>query len=153
MEEPFYADGLCFSCTRCSACCRYESGFVFLSQTDLSRLAAACQMDYNGFVQTWCRWVPAGRGRERLSLKEKSNFDCIFWNNGCTVYHDRPLQCRTFPFWDSVVNSPESWKTAGLDCPGIGRGGTHSREAIDGCLRRREAEPFIERQSPFLREV
>ncbi|HUX21603.1 MAG TPA: YkgJ family cysteine cluster protein, partial [Spirochaetia bacterium] len=39
MYKPFYQDGLRFECTRCDACCRHEPGYVFLSQTDLRRLA------------------------------------------------------------------------------------------------------------------
>lgn len=146
-ETPFYAAGLRFSCTRCSACCRYESGFVFLSERDLSRLAAACQMKYTDLVKTYCRWVPSERGGECLSLKEKSNYDCIFWNQGCTVYESRPLQCSTFPFWRRLVSSPEAWEMAASCCPGIGSGDLHSRERIEACLAGRAAEPVIERET------
>ncbi|MDR3247725.1 MAG: YkgJ family cysteine cluster protein, partial [Treponema sp.] len=40
-KQPFYANGLRFSCTRCSSCCRYESGYVFLSPEDVDVLAKA----------------------------------------------------------------------------------------------------------------
>ena len=146
-EPPFYAGGLRFSCTRCSACCRHESGFVFLSETDLHRLAAARQMGYTEFVKTWCRWVPGGEGGERLSLKEKANYDCIFWKDGCTVYEARPLQCRTFPFWRNVVNSPETWELAASGCPGMGSGTLHSREQVEAQLAARAADPVIERKA------
>jgi Fe-S-cluster containining protein len=148
-DQPFYADGLKFSCKRCSSCCRHESGFVYLSENDLARLANEFGMDYTAFVKTWCRWVPftksGAQDRERLSLKEKSNFDCIFWNTVCTVYHVRPLQCRTFPFWDYVICSPKAWKTAGEGCAGIDNGELHGREEIEGFIRQMEEEPVIER--------
>jgi Fe-S-cluster containining protein len=80
-------------------------------------------------------------------LKEKSNFDCIFWNEVCTVYQVRPLQCRTFPFWDYVLCSPQAWKTAGESCPGINKGGVHSREKIEEAVRLMEEEPVIEREA------
>lgn len=149
MDTPFYASGLRFSCLRCSACCRHESGFVFLSQQDLSLLAEELQMEYTAFVKTWCRWVPFERGKERLSLKEKSNYDCIFWNGACTVYHARPLQCRTFPFWDTIVCSPAAWKRAEADCPGVGAGTLHSGEHIEALLRQLEDEPLIERKTLY----
>jgi len=84
-DRSFYAEGLKFYCKRCSSCCRHESGFVYLSENDLSRLAKGLKMDYTAFVETWCRWIPFTPGRERLSLKEKSNFDCIFWTRAESV--------------------------------------------------------------------
>jgi Fe-S-cluster containining protein len=146
-DRLFYADGLRFSCTRCSSCCRHESGFVYLSENDLSRLANEFGMDYTAFVKTWCRWIPFTRNRERLSLKEKSNFDCIFWNAVCTVYHVRPLQCRTFPFWDYILCSPQAWKNAGKGCPGINRGELYSVEKIERLVSQMEEEPVIEREA------
>jgi Fe-S-cluster containining protein len=100
-------------------------------------------MDYTGFVETYCRWIPAEAGMERLSLKEKSNFDCIFWKDGCSVYQARPLQCRTFPFWPSILDSPASWKIAKSGCPGMGRGRLFSREEIESNLAARKAEPVV----------
>ena len=145
--QPFHTTGLRFSCTRCSSCCRKESGFVYLSENDLSRLANEFQMDYTAFIKTWCRWVPFDQGRERLSLREKSNFDCIFWKDGCTVYQARPLQCRTFPFWDSVLCSPQAWETAGTGCPGIGSGDLHEGGEIANFLRLMDEELVIERDT------
>ena len=160
-DLPFYSAGLCFSCVRCSACCRKESGFVYLSENDLSRLADEVNMDYTAFIKTWCRWVPFVRDSERLSLREKSNYDCVFWsesgvrppenadpggNAGCTVYHARPLQCRTFPFWDSIVCSEAAWKAAGIGCPGINTGKQYTREEIEGFLCQMEEESVIERK-------
>jgi Fe-S-cluster containining protein len=144
-ELLFYAAGLRFSCTRCSACCRHDSGFVFLSQQDLSLLADERQMEYTEFVKTYCRWVPGEGGGERLSLKEKANYDCIFWSDGCAVYRARPLQCRTFPFWRNVVHSPETWELAASGCPGIGTGVLHSPEQISASLAARASEPALER--------
>ena len=151
-DQSFYAAGLRFSCKRCSSCCRHESGFVYLSENDLSRLAHAFKMEYTAFIQTWCRWTAFDRDGERryerLALKEKSNFDCIFWNAGCTVYQARPLQCRTFPFWDSVVCSQEAWETAALGCPGINTGELHQKEKITDSLCLMEDELVIERKIP-----
>jgi uncharacterized protein len=150
-KSPFYAQGLRFCCARCSACCRYESGFVFLSEKDVSLLGAVLNMGYNTFTEAYCRWIPAGNGDLQLSLKEKSNFDCIFWAKepaeGCTVYDKRPLQCRSFPFWPSIVNSKRNWEMAAQDCPGIGKGKLHSQDSVDKWLSAREKEPIISRNN------
>jgi Fe-S-cluster containining protein len=103
-------------------------------------------MDYTGFVETYCRWAPAGGGLERLSLKEKSNFDCIFWKDGCTVYAARPLQCRTFPFWPSILVSAAAWEVAKSGCPGMGRGLLAGPAEIEARLAAQDAEPVLTRR-------
>jgi len=140
---PFYASGLQFSCKRCSSCCRYESGFVFLTENDMEKLLAELKMDRNSFVKTYCRWVTDFDGKEALSLKEKSNKDCILWDSGCTVYVSRPLQCRTFPFWETILSSQKAWKAAASECPGINSGALHSKESINEYLKMRASEPVI----------
>ncbi len=62
--------------------------------------------------------------RGRVSLRERPNGDCIFYDaaKGCTVYAQRPKQCRTWPFWDSNLTSPERWAEVEGVCPGSGEG-------------------------------
>ncbi len=144
METPFFAQGLRFGCTRCSRCCRHDPGHVFLTRTDLDALTAGVGLDEKTFVGTYCRPVTMG-GRALLSLKEKPNYDCIFWESGgCRVYPHRPFQCRSFPFWSSILASESDWRRMGEYCPGIGRGRTHSREEIEAWLAGREGEPVLE---------
>lgn len=145
-REPFYADGLRFTCTRCSTCCRFDPGYVFLSQRELQELASALGISYSEFEERFCRWIPEGEAYERLSLKEKSNYDCIFWDNGCTVYQARPVQCRTFPFWASILASEENWNAAMRDCPGMGKGILHDRAEIEELLSLRRIDPIIRRK-------
>ena len=145
VNDLFYAQGLRFSCVRCSACCRHESGYVFLSEKDTSVLGAALNMGYEELAEAYCRWIPSDNGTWQLSLKEKSNYDCVFWlrKGGCSVYNARPLQCRAYPFWSSVLSSKGSWKEAGKDCPGIGLGTLVSFKSIKKWLDLRQKEPII----------
>jgi len=151
LEAPekgcFYAQGLRFSCKRCSACCRFEPGYVFLSRKDVSRLCAALDTQYDKFIEEYCRWIPAENGKGRLSLKEKRNYDCVFWSTehgeGCQVYKARPLQCRTFPFWTSTMSSNDSWEMTARDCPGMDHGEFHSHDSIKKTLAMRQKEPII----------
>jgi len=62
---------------------------------------------------------------KRKSLNEYNNGDCVFFDGQtrkCKVYEVRPRQCRTWPFWDSNVRSPESWAATCQVCPGSGTG-------------------------------
>lgn len=146
-EDVFYAQGLRFTCVRCSRCCRHEPGFVFLSEQDLRRLARATHLARETCVQEYCREVEIG-GVKRLSLKEKPNYDCIFWvEAGCEVYAHRPIQCRSFPFWSSNLISRATWEEVGQMCPGTDKGALHSRDEIDDWLQQRETEGFARRAS------
>jgi Fe-S-cluster containining protein len=143
-KPPFYAQGLRFSCSRCSECCRIDPGFVFLRKHDVEQLVSTLKMEYTEFVQRYCRWVPNIGGEEQLSLKEKANYDCVFWSNGCALYEARPLQCRTYPFWPSMTASQKAWETS--RCAGMGTGTLYSREEIEALLARQRAEPIIARE-------
>jgi Fe-S-cluster containining protein len=131
----FYAQGLRFTCKRCSACCRYDAGFVYLSKTDLKKLVLHTKMDEESFKKTYCRRVADWRNKESLSLKEKYNKDCIFWDNGCTVYEARPMQCVTFPFWENIIVSKKAWENAASGCPGMNKGVLHSEKEINQHLK------------------
>jgi Fe-S-cluster containining protein len=144
-NSQFYASGLKFSCKRCSSCCRYDPGFVYLSEKDLEKLTAELKLDRNSFLDKYCRWIKGLEGKKFLSLKEKSNKDCILWDSGCIVYTARPLQCRAFPFWDNILYSAQSWKMTASACPGMNKGELHTEKAIQEYIKLRETEPIINR--------
>jgi len=144
MADDFYMSGLRFSCTRCSRCCRFAPGYVFLTEADLKRLERGTGMSRSELLKNYCRRVNVN-GIMRLSLKEKANFDCIFWEaDGCSIYRHRPLQCRSFPFWASHLSSPAAWEALKKTCPGVGRGRIHSRREIVRWLSKQERARYLE---------
>ncbi len=144
MDQPFYKDGLDFECTRCSRCCRHDPGYVFLSENDIKKLSKVIGVDRKEFLARYCKVVNLG-GFIRISLIEKSNNDCILWaDGGCTVYKSRPLQCMTYPFWSSSLNSREDWDALSRNCPGINRGRHYTAAEIEEKLMLRKKEPLSE---------
>jgi Fe-S-cluster containining protein len=119
MSEPWYHDGLRFTCTRCGHCCTGEPGFVWVEDKDLVAIADNQGETLEEVKALYTRWTTRGR-----SLREKSNGDCIFFSrtDGCTIYPVRPPQCRTWPFWESNVDTPEAWQNTCSVCPGSGQG-------------------------------
>ncbi|MCL2277022.1 MAG: YkgJ family cysteine cluster protein [Treponema sp.] len=146
----FYSSGLKFSCKRCSSCCRHESGYVYLSENDLINLQKAVKTDRKTFIDSYCRWVYGWDGEKVLSLKEKNNKDCVLWENGCTVYNYRPLQCVTFPFWENIVASKESWEIAAGGCPGMNSGELHSESSIKEKVKSRLTRPIITKDTEII---
>ncbi|MFG0289918.1 MAG: YkgJ family cysteine cluster protein [Rhodopirellula sp. JB044] len=131
---PWYREGLRFECTQCGMCCSGEPGYVFVDPAEIDAMAAEMQMPVDQFEQKFTRKV----GRQ-VSLIEYPDGDCIFLDpktRHCMVYRSRPIQCRTWPFWDSTLASPADWKETCEVCPGAGTGPLYSLEEIE--VRRTE---------------
>ncbi|MBI9100838.1 MAG: YkgJ family cysteine cluster protein [Spirochaetales bacterium] len=142
MDKPFYEDGLAFECQRCSACCRFDPGYVFLSENDIIKLVRHLKISREVFLEKFCKTVDIG-GFKRISIIEKSNNDCWFWDdNGCKVYEARPLQCRSYPFWFSLLADKSNWDGEEQHCPGVNKGRKHSKEEIESWLAWRRREPY-----------
>ena len=73
-----------------------------------------------------------------LSLREKSNYDCVLLDGAgrCIAYEARPVQCRNWPFWPSNLRAASDWQEAAARCPGIGVGPLIPLEEIE--TRRQE---------------
>jgi Fe-S-cluster containining protein len=130
--EPWYRDGLRFACTRCGNCCGGAPGTVRVSDAEIEALARRTGLEPEPFRIVYTRRLRGGA----VSLRERGDGTCILYDagRGCSVYSDRPRQCRTWPFWRSVVHSPERWAEEALGCPGIGRGPLHSAARIECAL-------------------
>jgi Fe-S-cluster containining protein len=119
MADPWYRDGLRFTCTRCGKCCTGEPGFVWVNEAEL---AAIAELRGEPVEEVTALYSRPSRGK--WTLREQANGDCVFYERGrgCTVYEVRPRQCRTWPFWESNVATPADWRRTVADCPGSGEG-------------------------------
>ena len=139
--KPWYGDGLKFRCTECGNCCTGPTGFVWISEEEIGRLATHLGRSIEDVRKRYTRKIG-----NRLSLRERKTldgkYDCVFLidlpdapngerRRGCGIYPVRPLQCRTWPFWDGVIETRRSWEAATRVCPGMDRGKRYSRRRIE----------------------
>lgn len=123
MSDLITQEGFSFAfrpdaCAECGGhCCSGESGNIFVSRAEAEALAAFLNLELGEFAERYLE----KRGY-RYSLIERrvgQEHDCIFFDRsfkGCSVYAARPLQCRTFPFWDYFKSHPEALRE---ECPGV----------------------------------
>ena len=132
--DVWYARGLQFACTRCGACCRGEPGYVWVGRHDIRAIARHLKLSVEECVRAYVREALGD-----LSLVELPNGDCVFWApEGCRIYPVRPVQCRTFPFWNEHVRSPRGWEQAARRCPGVNAGRLYTAEEIARLARETE---------------
>ena len=111
----------CFDNNVCKACrgkcCRGFGGYVWISIEELEKMSIARNMSVSLFTKQYVRQV-----NDRFSLQERiinGEHLCCFFDPidcQCTMYHDRPKQCRDFPFWEQLKTDPQKLS---LECPGI----------------------------------
>ena len=129
---PWYKDGLRFGCKQCGGCCGGAPGFVWVTDEEIAAIAKELGFTPAQFTESFVRLI-AGR---RKSLTERANGDCALLDaktRKCLVYESRPLQCRTWPFWETNLDRPSSWSRAAKRCKGCNNpeGKLYSLEEIE----------------------
>ena len=130
----WYSEGLRFQCQGCGDCCRGPGGYVWMTLEEAVAMAKELGMAFEEFAAKMLRQTLSG-----LALVDSVQGDCPLLDSGgrCRVYHSRPLQCRTWPWWDENLVSENRWNDAATRCPGMNKGELHSRIVID-CERAKE---------------
>lgn len=118
-EEGFNYKFTPTACEACGGhCCTGETGYIWAKYTEIESMASFLELSVEEFAAMYLRKV-----KHRYSLIEKQlaadNFACIFFDESkkrCSIYPVRPLQCRTFPFWEQFKNDEDEVRK---ECPGI----------------------------------
>ena len=106
-------------CNSCKGnCCIGESGYIWINAQEMQALAIHLGLPIEELKRIYLNKIDY-----KFSIKEvklsSNNFACCFFNlekKQCSVYHVRPTQCRTFPFWDYFKdNKEEVYK----ECPAV----------------------------------
>lgn len=127
-SDIWYSQGLRFECTQCGQCCSGGSGTVEFTYQEAQAMAGALGVTYDDFLRQYAvRRGPTWILRE-LESPVGEGFDCVLLARDadgltrCTVHRDRPMQCRTWPFWPENLKSRRTWRQAGRECEGIDQG-------------------------------
>jgi Fe-S-cluster containining protein len=130
VKSLWYRDGLKFGCQSCGSCCGGGPGFVWVTQNDIECLSGKMGISAELFEKLYVWTVRKGR----RSLKEYPNGDCVLLDEKthlCKFYEERPIQCKTWPFWNQNITGKKVWDMMSKSCPGCNRGRLYSVEEIE----------------------
>jgi len=126
-KREWYEEGLRFECTMCGDCCTGPPGYVSFTDDEARTIARRLGISKAAFYRDYAHKGP--RGWSLNEVRAERGYDCVFLDRAtvpgkavCGLYEDRPLQCRTFPWWPENLESPKAWARAARSCEGIGRG-------------------------------
>ena len=107
-----------FSCQPgCTKCCEVR-GFVYITESDLQKMALYVGLSAKAFEKKF-----VVRFKRMLRLRKPPGAQCHFLTGaGCSVHEVKPVQCRLYPFWPELVEQRKNWEAERKACPGIGKG-------------------------------
>lgn len=107
------------ACESCEGnCCIGESGYIWINKIESEKLAEHLNIKLDVLKEKYLRKVGYKYSIKEIKLSE-NNYACIFFDlekKQCSIYESRPIQCRTFPFWDYYKNRVSEVKE---ECPAI----------------------------------
>ena len=132
-KTPWYIGGLHFDCQQCGGCCSGpDEGYIWITSPEIKLVADFLKVEPEQLQQRYLNRV----GLRTTIIEQPVTKDCIFLQriNGqkrCAIYHVRPNQCRTWPFWPDNLANADCWNEATQKCGGINRGRFFSFDEIE----------------------
>lgn len=90
-------------CDACGGnCCVGESGYIWINKTEIEFLSSHLDISLEELRVKYLNKIAYKYSIKEVKLAE-DNYACTFFDlekKQCSIYEARPIQCRTFPFWD-----------------------------------------------------
>lgn len=107
------------ACDTCAGnCCIGESGYIWINAQEINTLASHLNISLEQLRSKYLEKKGYKYSIKEVKLAE-DNYACTFFDlekRQCSIYEARPIQCRTFPFWDYFKeNTQEVYE----ECPAI----------------------------------
>ena len=122
-----YPPNVGFSCNRCGLCCgdtEEKTRHILLLQSEVNGISAETSLLIEDFAEQI-----ADRAPYLYEMKKPGKGKCFFLkDNHCSIYSQRPLICRFYPFELKFVADKETHVFSfTLECLGIGKGKTMTK--------------------------
>ena len=110
------------------------SSSVYINEAEGKAISNSLKLTKKEFYSNYTKEIEDENGDLYTTLISKpskssdptSGSECIFLDDKkCSIYSVRPTQCRTYPFWPSIMSESE-WNSESKLCEGIDRTGDNS---------------------------
>eukprot|EP01039_Chlorochromonas_danica_P006228 gene6228-6867_t len=120
LPDPYWSNGLHFQCTGCGRCCLNE-GEVWFDSNEFTDLVDILHLPIEDVLtiytdeirNDWVRLKSKNLTFTSPSGNKEVIEGCIFLSSddqkSCTIYSQRPIQCRTYPYWPSLLSNQQQW--------------------------------------------
>lgn len=119
-----------FQCTGCGKCCTgNQEAYVEVSAKEQQQIQT-----FLGISPAWFRRRYLSRfddGELAVAMDTKGRCPFLDKEDRCRIYPVRPMQCRSYPYWDELVRSRSAWQREAHRCEGVGRGPIVARSHIE----------------------
>ncbi|WP_321777860.1 YkgJ family cysteine cluster protein [Sulfurimonas sp.] len=106
------------ACSDCEGrCCTGESGYIYVTKAEIQNISKLLNFKEEDFVKDYL--YKKGYKYSIKEIKYDDSYECVFYNRdikACSIYDERPSQCRTFPFWDYYKTRLDELKK---ECSGV----------------------------------
>ncbi|CAA6803568.1 MAG: Unknown protein [uncultured Campylobacterales bacterium] len=94
-------------CDECGGkCCIGSSGYVWVNSEEILNISNTLDITVNKLKIDYLKKY--GSKYSIKEVKTKNNYECIFFDSGrCNIYESRPVQCKSFPFWNDFKDKDE----------------------------------------------
>ncbi len=125
-----YPKNIRFKCTKCGLCCgdtKTKTRHVLLLKPEAERIAAHTKRALQEFTKKTEDTAPYSFEM----LKNALTGMCIFLeHNECTIYEQRPLICRFYPFELTTDERGDYVFRETLECPAINSQGSNTEKTL-----------------------
>jgi len=128
-DSPWWKKGLPFQCQQSGKCChaRGEYSWVYVNWRERQKIAEFLGLSLEQFNRR--HTLSDDRGNRILRFE---NGHCTFLKDHvCQIHRVKPVQCRTWPFWEELLKSEQIYRQEVLSfCPGSNQGKLVSGDEI-----------------------
>ena len=128
MGRRWYAAGVRFACTEGGDCCHNHGEYdsVYFTRAEARAVARALGVTMDGLMRRYLKH------EDGYLVARARRGACAFLRGcSCSIYPQRPVPCRTWPFWPELLDE-RAWKKEVVPfCRGVGNGDRVPRSEID----------------------